>query len=450
MMGIAVDQKKMTWETPVCNVLKSFKLGDEMLSRQLTAKLAVSASTGMPRRDFDFIFRYSDITPEDRLKQMQEMKPTTALGETFQYSNLLFMTGGYMAAHAYAPSLSLQEAYAQCLDELILKPLEMNQSTLSIDAAIAKGAAFPHSLNIEGELSEIPVAIEKSCASIAPSGALWSTVNDMAQYLLLELNHGVRHGKQIISQENLFERRKPGIKMSDKASYGLGLIVSDEHGLQSISHGGGTLGFASELCFYPEKEIGLVMMTNSRYGHAFLYAVKQKFLELTFGAKPRAETAIKMGLSQQLEMVRKIKQDVSVLAQDMQWIKEYLGEYMNRHLGYARITETQSGFTIVCAEWQSRLAVETDQKGKHYLVLIDPPFPGLLKLQATECGELVLDAGQEQYRFTKKEKCSLEQQPLTSLLIAKKQLDASVKANSEYQRETEKHEKHSSSKKYFK
>ena len=427
MMGAVMDQKKISWDTPVTDVLTTFRLGDEALTQQLSARLTVSASTGMPRRDFDFIFNYSDITPEDRLKQMKEMKPTTKLGETFQYSNFLFMTGGYMAALAYTPTLPLQEAYANAMKTLVIEPLGMKQTVLTASEATALGASFPHSLDINGEPTEIPLNIEQSCSSIAPSGALWSSVQDMSQYLLAELNQGVRGQKRVISEENLCERRKPGIKMGDKSSYGLGLIVGREQGLQIISHGGGTMGFATDLFFYPEKGIGVVVMANSRYGHSFISGIKQKFLELTFGAKLQADEIINVSISQQTEMLRKVKQDVSLENERLVWIKEFIGEYSNPHLGDAHIVQTQNGFEMLCKEWKSRLGSEIDQNGKRYLVLVDPPFPGLLKLQAQNNGELMLDAGQEQYQFKKKELIIDDKYP--SILIAKKQYDLSCKGD---------------------
>jgi CubicO group peptidase (beta-lactamase class C family) len=419
MMGVLVDQGKLNWETPVCAVLDSFKLNDPVLTQQMNARLTVSASTGMPRRDFDFIFNY--ITPEERLEQMQEMKPTTALGETFQYSNLLFMVGGYMAAHAFAPSKSLTDAYAYSMKELVFNPLEMNRTTLKASEAKENGAASPHSFDINGELTEIPINIEQSCGSIAPSGAIWSTVNDLSQYLFAELNQGILNGRRVISEKALSERRTPGIKMGDRSSYGLGLIISEEQGLQVISHGGGTMGFACDLSFYPEKGIGVVMLANSRYGHTFLSAVKQKFLELTFGAKKQSEEIVNISVSQQAEILRKVREDVSLEREKLQWVKAYVGEFANPHLGEAKIIETSQCFEIICKEWKSRLGAQIDQNGVRYLVLIDPPFPGLLKLQARDPGDLFLDAGQEQYQFKKKDLVTDEFS--RSILIAKQQYD---------------------------
>ncbi|MDF1678047.1 MAG: serine hydrolase [Legionellaceae bacterium] len=94
MMGMLIDKDLVRWDTPVTSILHDFKLGDMATTKKLALKHTVSASTGMPRRDLDFMFKYSQVTPESRLLEMQSMKPTTKFGETFQYSNYLVMAGG--------------------------------------------------------------------------------------------------------------------------------------------------------------------------------------------------------------------------------------------------------------------------------------------------------------------------------------------------------------------
>ncbi len=400
MMGVLVDQQKLTWDTPVTEVLKDFSLGDEDLTQQLTARLAVSASTGLPRRDVDFIFNYSHITPEDRLAQMREMKPTTKLGETFQYSNLLFMAGGYMAAQAYAPSLNLEASYAQAMQQLVFEPLNMKNTVLQAKDALAKGAALPHVIGFDGQLQEIPLDLENAIYSVAPAGAVWSSARDMSQYLLAEMNNGVFNGKRVISEQALTERRKPGIRMGEKSFYGLGLMVSEEQGLQIISHGGATMGFSSDLFFCPEKGIGMVILANRHCAHLLLYAAKQKFLELTFGAKPQAEEIIKAAVLQQNAEVTKNQKDVSLLPEKLAWLYGFVGEYVNPLLGNAHLYPIEGGFEMAFKEWKSQIGTHTDEKDQQYLVPVSPPLHGAFKLQPVEQGNLLLDAGQEKYLFT--------------------------------------------------
>ena len=112
---------------------------------------------------------------------------------------------------------------------------------------------------------------------------------------------------------------------------------------------------------------------------------------------------MKICVGQQAEILRKVREDVSLELDKLQWIKAFVGEFTNPHLGEAAIKETSQGFEIACKEWKSRLGTQVDQNGVRYVVLLDPPFPGLLKLQAQDSGDLFLDAGQEQYVFKKKD-----------------------------------------------
>ncbi|MBI5494827.1 MAG: beta-lactamase family protein [Deltaproteobacteria bacterium] len=98
MMARLVDEGRFTWETPLSQVFPAFSLADPEATRRLLMKHTVCACTGLPRQDMEFFFGYSRSTPEGRVAAMKSMKPTTAFGETFQYSNSMVSAGGYLAA----------------------------------------------------------------------------------------------------------------------------------------------------------------------------------------------------------------------------------------------------------------------------------------------------------------------------------------------------------------
>ena len=97
------------------------------------------------------------------------------------------------------------------------------------------------------------ITAEKWVESIRPAGGAWSNVDDMARYLITELNNGVTaEGKRVVSENNLLARREPQVKVTDKISYGLGLMIENNHGVVSVGHDGATLGFSSLMFFLPE------------------------------------------------------------------------------------------------------------------------------------------------------------------------------------------------------
>ena len=138
LMAKLVEQKKLSWSTPVVELLPGFALGDAEVTAKLEIRHTASASTGMPRQDMEFIFRHTGITGEDRMAQMKTMRPTTGFGETFQYSNFLVAAGGFAAARAYSTEGSLEGAYEAAMRELVFRPFEMSDSVLRQEEAIAE------------------------------------------------------------------------------------------------------------------------------------------------------------------------------------------------------------------------------------------------------------------------------------------------------------------------
>lgn len=407
MMARLVDQGTVAWSTPVTDLLPGFSLADAEVTRQLELRDTVSASTGMPRRDLDFLFRIEGITPEDRMDEMRTMSPTTGFGETFQYSNHLVAAGGYAAAQAFAPAgparSSLQQAYEHAMEELVFKPLSMSATGLA--APPASERAEPHGFDFEGNCVPIDPTMERFVTSVAPAGALWSTAIDLAQYLRLELNRGqTAAGESLLRPESLAERAKPGIKITGDFSYGLGLFREDHHGLLVLGHGGNTLGFSSDLYFLPEHGIGAVLLTNRRNTNLFLAAVRQKIFELLFDAPRSASQMVAAAQRSSADTVQRRHSRVQAGPNAAPWLSELTGAYRSAELGPLSIAARNGAVWAQFESWQSPLGTEIAQNADRFVVLTGAPWSGELRLRvldaAGEAGQgLLLDGGQIQYIF---------------------------------------------------
>ena len=106
LLGRLVDQKKLTWKTPVTTLLPQFKLGDADTTSKVLVENLVCACTGLPRQDFEWLLEFGKATPESALATLGTMQPTSKFGEMFQYSNPLAAAGGYVAAHVLFPDSS--------------------------------------------------------------------------------------------------------------------------------------------------------------------------------------------------------------------------------------------------------------------------------------------------------------------------------------------------------
>lgn len=396
MMARLVDLGHFTWSTPVTEVLPGFALADEDVTRRLEMRHTVSASTGMPRRDLDLVFRFRDIRPEDRIAEMRQMSPTTGFGETFQYSNSLVSAGGYAAAHSYSPDLSLQDAYDRAMRELVFEPLGMSHTSILCTDSPLDSA--PHSRDLNGIAVPIEPALEQFANPVAPAGSVWSNVLDMAEYLKCEMRDGLNdRGEQVISAENLLARRRAAINIDGKTSYGMGWFLKDRQGLAEIGHGGNTRGFTANMFFLPEHRIGMVILTNLQLANQFLASVEQRLMEVLFGAESKAEAMVAAEKKARDEAVEVMRGRIKTDAESTAWIGEYIGHYTAEGLGGASISRVAEGFEIELESGSSKLGAEQSGTSRN-IVLTTPPWT--TKLQPTDDpNALLIDGGQTTYRF---------------------------------------------------
>ena len=391
MMARLVEAGRFAWTTPVTELLPGFTLADPEVTAKLEIRHTVGAGTGMPRHDTDLIFRMHGVTAADRMAEMREMLPTTGFGETFQYSNHLVAAGGFAAARAFSADGSLEDAYERAMRELVFEPLGMSRSTLPPRNGTFCDEAAPHSLDFAGEVVTIDPGIERFADSVAPAGAAWSTAPDMARYLLLELAGGGAPEA----------RRAAQTKVDGESSYGLGLFMTKQQGLALIGHGGNTLGFSADLWFLPGKNLGAVVLTNMYLANAFLAAVKQRIFELLFAAPPTAEQMIASSAQAARAVVESKHKRISTDAAATAWLATFAGDYSSRALGLARIEPAAGGYRAQFDSLASALGVETQPDGTKLLVLLDPPVGGLRLQPSADGRELVHDAAQVKYTFTR-------------------------------------------------
>src|SRR5207245_2208400 len=132
----------------------------------------LSASTGMPRRDYEMIFCAKTQTGQDAIAQMAGMKPTTEFGETFQYSNHLVAAGGFAAANVYANEGSLIEKYCKAMKDLVFDPLHMNHTFVCPAGQPASSMASAHAIDLDKNVVTIPQTIKDFVYPVAPSGCV--------------------------------------------------------------------------------------------------------------------------------------------------------------------------------------------------------------------------------------------------------------------------------------
>ncbi len=413
LMAQTVDEGMMNWDTPVIEVLPTFAVADPDLTRHITMQNMVCACTGVPRRDFEIVFNSSELTAETVLASLSTFEFFTDVGEAFQYSNQMVAAAGYLTALAGGGEYGdLYDAYVSLMEERIFGPLAMDSTTFSFEEVLASdNYAVPYGMYMDFSFEPLPFEVEETfLIPITPAGAVWSTVLDLAKYMIMQLNEGVAaDGTRIVSAENLAHTWEPQIAISVSDSYGLGWIVSDFHGLPMLSHAGNTLGFTADFTFLPEQDLGVVVLTNQRI--SFLNgAVRSRLAEMLFEQPYTADEGYQFSFDlirdQVLEVGAKLEQ---VAAPETTAIA--VGAYINDALGDVTISLNDDGVLIFDAgDFQSEMWLYIDDEEEEeetvIFLLYEPPLNGLgIRFEPDENGiyQMTLGGGVNEYAFERTE-----------------------------------------------
>ena len=264
MIASLVDQGTLAWDTPVTKILPAFTLSDPEVTANLNIEETLCMCTGVPRRMEQISVQYEELTPEDILESLADIRLSGTYRRSFNYSSRMLAAGGYLAAIAIGGAYGdLSQVYRTLMQEKIFDPLGMSSSTFSITQAVNSGnSATPYYCSLSG-CNAISPQIEGIFTPIAPAGAMWSNTDDLAKFLAMVLSDGISEDGEIItSPENLAYLWKKRVAVDPSTGYGLGWYIEDYHGLTVYHHPGGTVGFASELVVIPELQLGFALLTN--------------------------------------------------------------------------------------------------------------------------------------------------------------------------------------------
>lgn len=379
MMGTLVDDGLLAWNQPVVDILPSFKVADPAITPKVTVRNLVCACTGVPRHDQEIDFNGNDLTAENVIASLADFTFDTPIGEAFQYSNQMVAAGGYIAALAGGGHYGdLYAAFLKAMRQRVLDPIGMTRSTFDLNAAAADpDHSFPHGIRLEGDYQPMPLAIEAGQTPIAPAAALWSSANEMARYVITELNRGIAPGgNRVVSAKNLEATWQPQVPVSADTSYGLGWYVETWRGLRIVRHGGNTRGFTSDVAFLPDADLGVVVLTNAQRANIVASGIRQRLFELLYDQPSDVESQIALALDEAKQQRTQTESQFGdpirpVLANSL------TGDYRNPALGPVTITFSDGALVADAGEFRVALRPLRDSPSSGpAFVVADPPFAG--------------------------------------------------------------------------
>ncbi len=186
-------------------------------------------------------------------------------GQQFRYSG-----GGTTLAQLVVES-TLGKRLPQIMDELILHPLGLEQSTYAqpLPTRFERYAA-------SGHLSSGQAVIGKwhTYPEVAAAG-LWTRPSDLIR-LGVEVQAALRGESKLFSQQMIAEMLTPNLTdfVPTADAIGLGFFLNGSGSCARFLHGGSNHGYLSRLTMYQQSSQGSAIMVNSDRGRGLIYEIE--------------------------------------------------------------------------------------------------------------------------------------------------------------------------------
>lgn len=401
LLAELVDEKKLRWDESVTEAYPSFKFGDARVTREVQIKHLACQCTGMPAQDYDSEFRNRSMTPAALIQFLGTMQPTAPFGKVFIYSNVLPAAAGFIAGSVAEPGKEPGAAYDDAMQSKVLDPLGMTRSTFDFTKAMQGNYARPHDEDVDGKLVVSPMTYTQSYGARRPAGGLWTTAHDLSQYVMMELADGVLpNGHQLVSKENLLQRRAPNVLVSEDIQYAMGLLIDKHWGVTVVNHSGGRPGYESYMMWLPDYGIGAVILTNSDTGGELMDPFARKLMEQVFDGEPEADRQLQTAVMRNESDVRAFRQSLQIPADRLAG-NRLAARYHNDALGNLVVTRSGKNIDFHFDEWHSMVASRANGDGSTTFITLGEDMSDTEFLAAEQHGKrtLTLRDGQREYVF---------------------------------------------------
>ncbi|HTX17928.1 MAG TPA: serine hydrolase domain-containing protein, partial [Bacteroidota bacterium] len=201
-------------------------------------------------------------------------------GEIYTYSNLSNALAGFVVEEA------AHQDYADYARQNILEPLGMTRSDYrlrpDLEPLLAQcyshaGAGLQHN--------------RFDFINDYPGGQMLSTADDMAKFIIAQMQLGEYRGKRILSKESAIAMHTPQFthhkELEHAAGYSFGILPARSQTI--LMHDGGWTGTGTRLCIAPESHIGFFMACNIMDG-VLLDKASRIILDLVIPESPKDTT----------------------------------------------------------------------------------------------------------------------------------------------------------------
>ncbi len=276
-LALLVDEGKLKWSDKVIQHLPEFKMKDPWVTKEFNIRDLLTHRSGLGVGAGDLMLwpEPTKFTRKDVIHNLRYLEPVGSFRDEYAYDNLLYIVAGELIAKISGQS------WESFIENRIFKKLGMKQCFAGgVDTKKNKNLAAPHAI-----VSDSLVLLEKNKINdkvnlMAAAGGIKCSAKDLLTWVGMQLNLGrMTNGDTFISEKQIKQQWQPvttlpisySMKVFDKTryrSYAFGWRVSNYHREHRVSHTGTLGGFMSQIIMLPERNLGIVILTNQQSSSA--------------------------------------------------------------------------------------------------------------------------------------------------------------------------------------
>lgn len=251
--------KQIDLDAPLNSYLPNVKLQSPLSAENIKFRNLLTHSHGIGEGPIDFRMGFTGQGSRSELIALLADHPPSKGGTEFEYSNR-----GYQIA-SLALESKLNKSWKDLVQSNVFEPLGMKNTATYISRVKAEQLATPYHTG-SGDYLRLHYA--KTDANMHAAGGIVTTAEDMAKWLLVNINNGKLDGRQIFPSAVVAETHRLQVEQDTPFSwvrrygYGLGWNIGSYEGETLIHHHGGFSAFYSHVSFMPKHRLGVVVLTN--------------------------------------------------------------------------------------------------------------------------------------------------------------------------------------------
>ncbi len=361
-LGCLVADGKLSWDDTVRKHVPFFRLSDPLADRDVTLRDLLCHRTGLARNDL--LWYRAPWSPEESVRRMAHVKPSTSFRSTYEYCNVTYLAAGLAVTSAAG------EPWHEYMAKRLFVPLGMKRVVLTRSEALkADDHATPHRFDADRKPQVMDWYPDDK--QLRASGSIKTSVRDLSGWLRVQLNNGMLGDKRVVPADILAETHRPQIVVpldSEKAkfavttlsSYGLGWHIEDYRGQPLLEHGGAVDGFRARVLLLPKQKIGAVLLTNVEES-AVLSATGNLLLDLLLGAEKKTDW--NAHYLTQVENTRKFRASRAEAkdkakrsgTKPSHALEAFTGDYEEPAYGIVKITVEDGSLCLSWSSWKVKL-----------------------------------------------------------------------------------------------